>query len=56
MIDAYVEAGMPTRKMRPKQLATITNETAWLKPARACFGNGQAAAVTLASSPGRGTT
>lgn len=48
LIDAYVEAGMPTRKMRPKRPATITNEKACLKVVRAFFGNMQAAAVTLA--------
>jgi len=32
LIDSYVEAGMPTRKMRPKRPATITNEKACLKP------------------------
>lgn len=48
LIEAYVAAGMPTRKMRPKRPATITNEKACLKVARAFFGNMQAAAVTLA--------
>lgn len=47
LIEAYVAAGMPTRKMRPKRPATITNEKACLKVARAFFGNMQAAAVTL---------
>ncbi len=48
LIDVYVEAGMPTRKMRPKRPATITNERACLKVVRAYFGRMQAAAVTLA--------
>jgi integrase len=47
-IDAYVEAGMPTRKMRPKRPATIINEKACLKPIRSYFGGMQAAAVALA--------
>ncbi len=48
LIDAYLAAGMPTRKMRPKRPATITNEKACLKVARAFFGNMQAAGLTLA--------
>jgi integrase len=47
LIDTYVEAGMPTRKMRPKRPTTITNEKACLKPVRTYFGGMQAAAVTL---------
>ena len=45
LIDAYVEAGLPTRKMRPKRPATITNEKACLRPVRTYFGGIQAAAV-----------
>lgn len=48
LIDAYMDAGMPTRKMRPKRPVTITNEKACLKRVRAYFGNMQAAAVALA--------
>jgi hypothetical protein len=47
LIDTYVEAGMPTRKMRPKRPATITNEKACLKPLRTYFAGMQAAAVTV---------
>jgi integrase len=49
LIDSYFEAGMPTRKMRSKRPATITNENACLKPVRAYFGNMQAAGVALAN-------
>lgn len=42
LINAYVEAGMPTRKMRPKRPATITNEKACLRVLRAYFGGMQA--------------
>jgi integrase len=52
LIDAYINAGMPTRKMRPKRSATIKNELACLKPLRMNFGNKQAAAVTLADCDG----
>lgn len=52
LIDAYTAAGMPTRKMRPKRPATITNEQACLKPLRMYFGNKQAAAVSLADCDG----
>jgi integrase len=47
LIDTYVEAGMPTRKMRTKRPATVTNEKACLKPIRAFFGGMQAAAIAL---------
>ena len=47
LMDAYVTAGMPTRKMRPKRPATIQNELACLKPLRMYFGTKQAAALTL---------
>jgi len=50
LIDDYLEAGMPTRKMRPKRPATITNEKACLKPIRAYFGTRQAAAMVLADA------
>ena len=47
LIDAYIQAGMPTRKMRPKRPATITNEKACLKVLRSYFGGMQAAGVAL---------
>jgi integrase len=50
LIEAYIEAGMPTRKMRTKRPATITNEKACLKVIRAYFGGMQAASVTLADA------
>jgi integrase len=46
LIDSYIEAGMPTRKMRPKRPATITNEKACLKPIRSFFSGMQAAAIS----------
>jgi integrase len=48
LIDAYIEAGMPTRKMRPKRPATIAGEQGCLRPLRMYFGSKQAAAVALA--------
>ncbi len=48
LIDAYIEAGMPTRKGRPKRPSSITGELACLKPARVFFGAKQAAGVTVA--------
>jgi len=52
LMDAYINAGMPTRKMRSKRPATIKNELACLKPLRMYFENKQAAAVTLADCDG----
>ncbi len=48
LMDAYVAAGMPTRKMRAKRPATVQCEQACLKPLRMFFGNKQAAALSLA--------
>ena len=48
LIDAYIAAGMPTRKMRPKRSATIAGEQGCLRPVRMYFGSKQAAAVALA--------
>lgn len=48
LIDAYVSAGMPTRKMRPKRPATMAGEKGCLRPIRAYFGNTQAAGLSLA--------
>jgi integrase len=50
LIDAYIGAGMPTRKMQKKAPATIQNELACLKPVRRYFGDMPAATVTLADS------
>lgn len=47
LIDIYIAAGLPTRKMRPKRPATIKNETACLKVVRAYFGGRQAAALAI---------
>lgn len=47
LIDAYVEAGYPTRKMRAKRPATLRCEQACLRPVRAFFGQSQAAALTV---------
>ena len=48
LIDAYIAAGMPTRKMRPKRSATIAGEQGCLRPVQMYFGSKQAAAVALA--------
>lgn len=48
LIDAYVKAGMPTRKMQRKAEAIIQGEIACLKPVRAYFGGTPAATITLA--------
>lgn len=48
LIDSYVEAGCPTRKMQKKSPATLRNEQACLKPIRVYFGGSAAAALTLA--------
>lgn len=48
LIAAYVAAGMPTRKMRPKRPATIKGEEGCLRPLRMYFAAKQAAALTLA--------
>jgi hypothetical protein len=48
MMDAYVAAGQPTRKMRAKRPSTIECEKICLKPLRMFFGNKQVAALTLA--------
>lgn len=48
LIEEYVNAGFPTRKMRNKTAATITSERACLKVVRAYFGNVPASALTLA--------
>ncbi|HWN93851.1 MAG TPA: tyrosine-type recombinase/integrase, partial [Methylomirabilota bacterium] len=47
IIDAYVTAGCPTRKMQGKSLITVKNEISFLKPVRAYFGEKAAATLTL---------
>jgi integrase len=47
LIDEYLKAGCPTRKMQQKSPATITNELACLKPLRGYFGYLPATGVTL---------
>lgn len=48
IIDTYVAAGCPTRKMRAKAASTVKNEKAFLKPIRTYFGAMPAAALNLA--------
>ena len=48
LMDSYVAAGMPTRKMRAKRPATVQSENACLKPLRMYFSGKQAAALSLA--------
>jgi integrase len=48
LADAYIADGMRTRKGQMKRPATITNETACLKPLRKFFEGKQAATLTLA--------
>ncbi len=45
LIEAYVAAGMPTRKMRPKRPATIKGEEGCLRPLKMYFAARQAAAL-----------
>ena len=47
IIDAYLKAGCPTRKMRSKSPCTVTHEKYFLHPALAYFGQMPAAALTL---------
>jgi len=47
VVEAYVEAGLPTRTMRPKSPVTIKNERYSIKPVLAYFGNTPAASLTL---------
>ena len=46
LMDAYTDAGCPTRKMQQKSPATLTNEHACLKPLRAYFGHLPASGIT----------
>jgi integrase len=48
VVDAYVNADCPTRKMRPKSPFTMKNEKYFLKPMLAYFGQMPAASLTLA--------
>lgn len=48
LVEEYINAGFPTRKMRKKTQATITNEQACLRVVRAYFGNMPAAGIGLA--------
>lgn len=47
VIEAYVKAGCPTRKMRPKAPVTVRIELAVTRPVLAYFGELPAAALTL---------
>jgi integrase len=47
IVDAYLKAGCPTRKMRSKSPCTVKNEKYFLHPALAYFGQIPAAALTL---------
>jgi integrase len=48
VLDAYVEAGCPTRRMQSKAARTVKGEMYCLNPVRAYFGGMTAAALTLA--------
>lgn len=48
VLNAYIAAGYPTKKMRPKAKATIETESKALNPVRAYFGERSAVALTLA--------
>ena len=47
IVDAYLKAGCPTRKMRSKSPCTVKNEKYFFHPALAYFGQMPAAALTL---------
>ncbi|MSU62662.1 MAG: hypothetical protein EXS31_09730 [Pedosphaera sp.] len=47
IIDAYVKAGFPTRKMRPKSPYTVKNEKYCVNPVLEYFGQMPAASLTL---------
>lgn len=48
LVDAYIEAGCPTKKMQQKSATTVRNEKFFLKPVRSYFGVKIASALTLA--------
>jgi hypothetical protein len=50
VLDAYVEAGCPTRKMRLKSSRTVEGELQFLKPIREFFGRRSAVTLTLADA------
>lgn len=50
LMDAYIAAGCPTRKMHEKLPSTISKELSFCKPLRAYFGGKSAAALTLADA------
>jgi integrase len=47
LIDEYIAAGCPTRKMQAKAARTVKNEKFFLTPIRAYFGDKPAATVTM---------
>lgn len=47
IVDAYLKAGCPTRKMQAKSPCTVKNEVYFLNPVRAYFGDKPAATLTL---------
>lgn len=47
LIDDYIKAGFPTRKMRKKTQATVTNEQACLRVVRTYFGDLAASGIAL---------
>lgn len=47
LIDEYVTAGCPTRKMQAKAASTVRNEKFFLCPIRVYFGDKPAASVTM---------
>ena len=47
LIDTYIEAGMPTRKMQQKAARSVLGERYAMNPVRAYFGNTPAASLTL---------
>lgn len=47
LIDKYIEAGSPTRKMQQKSPATLRTEMACLKPVRAYFSHRPASGITV---------
>jgi len=48
VVDAYLKAGCPTRKMQQKSPRTVKNELYCFKPVLAYFGNMPAASLTVA--------
>ena len=47
IVDAYLKAGCPTRKMQAKSPCTVKNEVYFLNPVRAYFGDKSAATLTV---------